>query len=144
MAIPSDTRQRDQAAYIESPTQTGKVDRRVHDVSANATLQGILAGIGGTPAVGTAIYTVKYVSTTAVEMIVGSTALVGRTKVIIQPKGGTIYVGFDDTVTAGNDGTGIKVRSGSVLTLTKDETIEIYAIKSDTGSVKVFVSEAIE
>jgi len=42
MAIPDENKSRDQAAYIESPTQTGEVDRRTHDTSANATLDNLL------------------------------------------------------------------------------------------------------
>lgn len=47
MAIPHERKHRDQLAYIENPKNTGDVDRRVHDVCANATLESILTALGG-------------------------------------------------------------------------------------------------
>lgn len=87
------------------------------------------------------IFTVLSVTNTASAMRIGVANLEGRRSITIQPKGGTIYIGYDNTVTAGNSGTGIKLSSGSVFTVPKGEDVTVYAIKSGAGSVNVFVSE---
>lgn len=89
----------------------------------------------------TANYALVGVTNTATALNVSGTNLVGRKSITIQPKGSTIYVGFDNTVTSGNNGTGIKVSSGSVITFPYDDTITIYAIKSGGGTANTFVSE---
>ena len=67
--------------------------------------------------------------------------MIGRRFITIQAKGGTVWVGTDNTVTSGNGGTGFKLSSNSSVTLDYDPTITVYAIKSGAGSTNVFVSE---
>lgn len=90
----------------------------------------------------TSVYDVVSVTNTATILRVGGSNLANRRTITIQPKGSTIYVGFDASVTAGNSGNGIKVTSNSVLVLSKDENTDVYAIKSGGGSSNVYVSEA--
>lgn len=88
------------------------------------------------------IYTSIAVSSTAAVMRVGAANLEGRQSISIQPKGGTIYIGYDATVTSGNAGSGIKVANGSMLTLSKDENVDIYAIKAGGGTINTHVTES--
>lgn len=88
------------------------------------------------------VYDVVEVTNTATALRVGVSNMTGRRKIVIQPKSGTIYVGFDNTVTAGNNGTGRKITSGSVYTEFVDEGATIWAIKSGSGNVKTSVQEA--
>jgi hypothetical protein len=86
-------------------------------------------------------YGLVSVTNTATPLYIGGSNLDGRREITIQPKGGTIYVGYDNTVTAGKGGTGIRVNSNSVLTISVDDSITVYGIKSGGGSVNTHVSE---
>lgn len=92
---------------------------------------------------GSFIYGNVSVTNTATPIYVGAGELAGRRFLIIQPKGSTIYVGFDNTVTAGNNGNGIKVTSNTVLELDVLDNVTVYAIKSGGGSVNCFVGEGL-
>lgn len=88
-----------------------------------------------------AVYNSINVTNTATPLRVGATNLEGRSQVVVQPKGSTIFVGYDNTVTSGNNGTGIKVTSNSVMVFIIDDGVTLYGIKTGGGSVSTFVSE---
>lgn len=82
------------------------------------------------------------ITNVAIPLRVGAANLEGRRSITIQPKGGTIYIGYSALVTAGNNGTGFKLTSNSSVTLPKDENVTVYAIRNGGGTTKVFVEEA--
>ena len=88
-----------------------------------------------------AVYGNISVTNTATPLRVGASNLSGRSQVVVQPKSSTIYIGFDGSVTAGNNGTGLKVTSNSVMVFLVDDGITLYGISSGGGSVNTFVSE---
>ena len=87
------------------------------------------------------IYDVVSVTNTATPLRVGGTNQTNRKTIVVQPKGSTIYIGYDNTVTAGNNGTGEKITNGSTVEIDVDENTTIYAIRSGGGSVNVHVTE---
>lgn len=84
------------------------------------------------------IYDTIPVTNVATPLRVGGSNLAGRRSVTVQPKGGTIYVGYDASVTTSS---GFRLSSNSSFTLPKGDAVTIYGIKSGGGSVDVFVSE---
>lgn len=64
-----------------------------------------------------------------------------RHTIVVQPKGGAIFVSTDPTVTAGNNGTGEKISNGETAYFDYNETIDLYAIKSGGGNIKVYIRE---
>lgn len=79
MAIPCDSKQRDQAAYIENPKTPGEVDRRVHDVCANDKLDQLIALQGGST--GTPFFVDVQTQTTpgASQELINETVGIGKT-----------------------------------------------------------------
>lgn len=77
------------------------------------------------------------VSTTAIEVKVGTSRLPGRKLVIIQPKGNNVYLGFSNAVTSSN---GIELFNNQNIVLPVGENTEVWLIRS-SGTTDVRISE---
>jgi len=88
------------------------------------------------------VYTKVNVNTTATPLYVGADNLVGRHTIMIQPKGKTIFIGWDNTVTGGNVGTGMKISSNSMATISVSAGTTVYGITS-SGTANVHITEEL-
>lgn len=77
------------------------------------------------------------VSTTAIEVKVGGTALDQRILISIQPLDGVIYYGYTDSVSAS---TGTKVFKGQYFSLEATDQATVYLIAA-SGTVDVRITE---
>jgi hypothetical protein len=89
------------------------------------------------PVDGPNVYGTISVSTTAVELKIGGSALDERKVIIIQPLENRIYVGYDSSVTTAN---GIELSKRQIMTLESSANITVYAI-ADSGTIDVRVQE---
>lgn len=85
----------------------------------------------------TGVYTNISVTTSATELKVGASALTGRDYIIIQPKDGSIFIGFDNSVTTSN---GIEIKKNQTMYMALSEVISVYGIVS-SGTVDVRIGE---
>lgn len=83
------------------------------------------------------VYANLSVTTTASELKVGASALDGRDYLIIQPKDGAIFVGFDNSVTTSN---GIEIKKNQTMYLAVSEKIQVFAICA-SGTVDTRIGE---
>lgn len=104
-----------------------------------ATFEGAVGQRNSSP-ISKVIYDVKDVTTSVSLLAVGIANQEGRRSITIQPKGKTIWYGYDNTVTSGNSGNGFKLTSNSFATIELSEDQEIYAVTS-SGIAKVTVAE---
>lgn len=77
------------------------------------------------------------VGTTAVELKIGASILEGRDYVVIQPKGNSIFIGFDNSVTTSN---GIEIKKNQTMHLAAGDNISIWAIAT-SGTIDVRLGE---
>lgn len=84
-----------------------------------------------------AVYGTVSVSTTAVELKVGASPLIGRDYIIIQPKANGVYIGYNSSVTVSN---GIQLFKDQIISIEVGEGISVYAI-ADSGTIDVRVQE---
>lgn len=77
------------------------------------------------------------VTTTAVELKVGGSALDQRVVVTIQPLDGDIYFGYNDSVTAS---TGTKVFKGQFFPLEATDQLPVWLVAA-SGTVDVRITE---
>lgn len=134
MAIVNDAiKDMEKDKFIESPTRSGKP-------AIETVVSGVEIDVTPVP-INSILYGVISVTNTAVALKIGASNMTDRRTITIQPKGGAIFIGYDNTVTAGNSGTGEKITNGEIVELDLDAAITIYAIKNGSGSVNVHVAE---
>lgn len=89
------------------------------------------------PVDGPVVYGTQNVSTTAVELKVGGSALDERKVILIQAQANHIYIGTDSSVTTAN---GIKLAKDQIVPLEVGPLVAVFAIAS-TGTIDVRVWE---
>lgn len=89
----------------------------------------------------TAIQGQVAVSTTAIELKVGGSALTGRQMIhIINDSNNTIYIGYDNTVTTSGTTRGEKLVKDATLTFMLTENQSVWAIAA-SGTNNILVAE---
>lgn len=89
------------------------------------------------PLDGPAVYSDIDVSTTAVEVKVGGSALEERKVVTIQPIDGDIYYGYDNSVTTS---TGTKIYQGQFFPFEASPDLQIWVIAA-SGTIDCRITE---
>jgi len=86
---------------------------------------------------GPAVYGALNVTTTAQEVKVGTSPIVERKVVTIQPLDGDLYFGYDSSVTTSN---GTKIFQGQVYALEASDLLTIFVI-AEAGTIDVRITE---
>lgn len=89
------------------------------------------------PLNGPALHGALSVSTTAVEVKVGASALSERTVITIQPIDGDVYFGYSDSVTSL---TGTKIFQGQVYPLEAAQSLPVWVVAA-SGTIDVRITE---
>ena len=89
------------------------------------------------PLNGPALHGALSVTTTAVEVKVGSSVLEERTVITIQPIDGDIYFGYSSGVTSS---TGTKIFKGQIYPMEATDKLPVYIVAA-TGTVDVRITE---
>lgn len=87
------------------------------------------------PINGPSVYSAVSVTTSAAEVKVGGSALDERKVIVIQPTNGTIYLGFDSSVTSSN---GLVLKKAQTLILEAGDSQPIFAIAASTVDVRIW------
>ena len=82
-------------------------------------------------------YASQTVTTTAAELKTGASAQLERKILIVQPKGNSIFLGFDNSVNSSN---GMEVKKDQTFILEVGPKITVYAIAS-SGSIDTRIME---
>jgi hypothetical protein len=89
------------------------------------------------PLNGPGVYANKSVTTTPVEVKVGTNKLEDRKVVTIQPLDGVVYFGYDSSVTSS---TGTKIFKNQIYPLEATDALDVYIVTA-SGTVNCRITE---
>ena len=110
------------------------------DIDANNTYLKVTTqpGSAGSLQLKTGVYGAISVTTTPTLVKVGATNLANRIVLTVGPTNGTVYLGFDTSVTSSN---GTMLEQGSLITVSATSTLNVYLVTA-SGTVDVRITEA--